>query len=97
MRKKFIALLLLLVLVSWLLSEEKLPELRHRVNDQSNILSSNERSQLETNLEQFERKSAVQIAVLIIPTTGERAIEEYSIKLAEKWKIGHKNYDNGLI
>jgi uncharacterized protein len=37
------------------------------------------------------------MAVLIIPSLKGDSLEEYSMRVAEKWKVGHKGQDNGLI
>ena len=45
----------------------------------------------------FEARKGSQIAVLIVPTTAPEAIEQYSIRVAEAWKIGRKKVDDGAI
>lgn len=65
------------------------------VMDQANILSPDVKSRLETDLKAFDGKA--QIAVLTIKTTGDLSIEEYGIKLAEKWAPGYEGRDNGII
>lgn len=82
---------------STLLSEEPLPELSARVQDTTGTLSSEEILELDRILSSYEKERGAQIAVLIIPTTGEEALEQYSIRVAEKWKIGRENIDDGVI
>jgi len=95
--KKLLFSIIIISLSMMMFAKEKLPKLNHRVNDTINILSASEKNKLEANLAQFEQQSGSQIAVLIIKTTGRRTIEDYSINLAEKWKIGKAKSDNGLI
>ncbi len=45
----------------------------------------------------LELQTNSKVAVLVINSTGNSSIEQYSIKLAEKWKIGEKGKDNGVI
>jgi uncharacterized protein len=52
---------------------------------------------LDRTLDEFERKTTNQIAVLIIPTLAGDSLEDYSIRLADKWRIGQKERDNGVI
>ena len=45
----------------------------------------------------FETKKGSQIAVLIVPTTQPEDIAQFGIRVAEAWKIGRKNVDDGVI
>ncbi|MCF6366470.1 MAG: TPM domain-containing protein [Bacteroidales bacterium] len=74
-----------------------IPELKSPVTDLTETLSQIEIIQLENKLLNFEKDSSRQIAVLMLPTTGEESIEEYSIRLAEKWEIGSAENDDGII
>ncbi len=68
-----------------------------RVTDLTGTLSGNEKASLERKLADFERETTNQIAVLLIPTLGGDSLEDYSIRLAEKWKVGQKGRNNGVI
>jgi uncharacterized protein len=48
-------------------------------------------------LREFERTHGSQIAVLIVPSTQPEAIEQYSMRVAEAWKLGRKGIDDGAI
>jgi len=74
-----------------------IPELNNSVTDLTETLNDSEISQLKAKLLNFENDSLGQFVILLIPTTGTEIIEEYSIRLAEKWKIGFKDKDNGII
>ena len=52
---------------------------------------------LTQKLKDFEARKGSQIAVLIVPTTAPEAIEQYSIRVAEAWKIGRKKVDDGVF
>jgi uncharacterized protein len=73
------------------------PPLSGRVVDQTGTLSSSDISSLTQTLKDFEARKGSQIAVLIVPTTAPEAIEQYSIRVAEAWKIGRKKIDDGAI
>src|SRR5919109_2753449 len=73
------------------------PALRGRVNDYAGLISSNKAQELEGRLAQFEKETGHQIAVLTIPSLEGDALEEFSIRVAESWKIGQKGFDNGAI
>ncbi len=73
------------------------PPLTGRVVDLTNTLTNNEIQALSKKLENLEKEKGSQIVVLLIPTTGIDSIEEYSIRVAEKWKIGRAGVDDGVI
>ncbi len=95
-RNIFIAVVLFLVWASCV-SALDVPALKGRVNDYANILSPATRHQLDAILEQLERTDSTQIVVLTIPSLEGDSIEDFSIRVADKWKIGQKNKDNGAI
>ena len=74
-----------------------IPPLTSAVTDQTGTLSPAERQALESKLRDWEARTTNQLAVLIVPTTAPEAIEDYSIRVAEAWKIGQKGKDNGAI
>jgi uncharacterized protein len=75
----------------------KLPPLQARVNDYAGMLSQGTVRQLEHLLQAFEQRESTQIVVLTIPSLEGEVLEEFSIRVAEQWKIGHKGLDNGAI
>lgn len=74
-----------------------IPVLKTRVTDLTQTLSVEQQSQLETKLANFEQQKGSQIAVLIIPTTQPEDIAQYSIRVAEAWKLGRKKQDDGIL
>ncbi|MGY3033574.1 uncharacterized protein ACVIIV_002744 [Bradyrhizobium sp. USDA 4354] len=73
------------------------PQLTGRVVDQTGTLSSADIAGLSQKLREFENRKGSQIAVLIVPTTQPETIEQFSIRVAEAWKIGRKKVDDGAI
>src|SRR6201985_587609 len=73
------------------------PPLSGRVVDQTGTLSSGDIDALTQKLKDFEARKGSQVAVLIVPTTQPEEIEQYSIRVAEAWKIGRKKIDDGAI
>jgi uncharacterized protein len=80
-----------------LFAEVPIPTLRSPVMDLVGKLSFDEQKRLEENLRAFEREKGAQIAVLILPTTEPETIEQYSIRVAEEWKLGRKGVDDGIL
>jgi len=73
------------------------PPLERRVTDLTNTLSAAQVAALEEKLAAFEKRKGSQIAVLMLPTTKPEAIEQYSIRVAEAWKIGRGKIDDGAL
>jgi uncharacterized protein len=73
------------------------PALRARVTDLAGLLPPDQAQQLEATLAQFESETSHQIAVLTVPTTDGEPIESFALRVAEAWKLGGKDADNGLL
>ncbi len=73
------------------------PVLHQHVTDTTGTLSAEQISQLEAQLVALEQRKGSQVAVLIVPTLDGQAIEEYSLAVAEKNKIGRGKVDDGLL
>ena len=73
------------------------PALTGRVVDQTGTLSSSERADLDHRLAALEQRKGSQIAVLIVGTVRPDAIEQYSIRVAEAWKLGRQGVDDGVL
>ena len=71
------------------------PPLSGRVVDQTGTLNSGDVAALNQTIRNFEARKGSQIAVLIVPTTAPETIEQFSIRVAEAWKIGRKKIDDG--
>lgn len=68
-----------------------------RITDQTGTLTGSQIAALDRKLAVFESETTNQIAVLLIPTLAGDSLEDYSIRLGEKWKIGQKGKNNGVI
>ena len=75
----------------------EVPRLTSRVTDLTNTLTPEQVSRLDSTLRSFEAQKGSQVAVLLVPSTKPETIEGYSIRVAEKWQIGRKKIDDGLI
>jgi uncharacterized protein len=67
------------------------------VNDYAGLLRPAEREQLESRLAERERATGAQVVVAIFRSLEGESLEDYSIRLAERWRIGQKGLDNGVI
>jgi uncharacterized protein len=73
------------------------PALNSPVTDLTQTLTAEQRAALESRLRAYEAQKGTQIAVLIVPTTQPETIEQYSIRVADQWKIGRQGVDDGVI
>jgi len=90
-------LLALVLILSPNASALEVPKLTGYVNDYGNMLSSQAKATLEQELRTFEQTDSTQIVIVTIPSLQGEVLEEFSIKVAEAWKIGQKGRDNGII
>jgi len=68
-----------------------------RINDYAGVLTPAERERLEQKLIQRERGSSNQVVVVIFRSLEGESLEDFSIRLAQAWRIGRKGLDNGVI
>jgi uncharacterized protein len=92
-----VTILVLLMLLPLSLGALDVPPLKAHINDYAHMFSARTAQEMEKVLADFEAKESTQIAVLTVPTLAEENLEEYSIKVAEAWKIGWKGLDSGVI
>ena len=79
-------------------ADTPVPFLGSRVNDTAEMLSSGTVQDLETLLKVHEDSTSNQVVVLTIPALQDgETIEQFSIRVADIWKIGQKGKDNGVI
>jgi uncharacterized protein len=67
------------------------------VNDFANVLSRDELRNMESALNQFARETSTQIVVVTVNSLDEYEPWDYAVRLGEKWGVGQKDKDNGLV
>jgi uncharacterized protein len=98
MRRLALAALCVIATASAVLADLAIPPPPdRRINDYARALSPADRDRLEQMLARAEAKSGNQIVVAIFPSLGGESLEDYSIRLAEAWRVGQKGLDNGAI
>jgi len=94
------AALALLVLPCVALAQTPVPPLTGPVVDTAGLLDAGWRqrlSDLARSARARENGEGVQLQYLIVPGLGGETIEDFSIRVAEAWKLGTKGKDNGLL
>jgi uncharacterized protein len=95
--RRWLLLLVLCLLPLAASAEVAVPPLAAHVTDLTGTLTAQQRAALESKLQAFEAQKGSQIAVLIVPTTQPEAVEQYSIRVVEQWKLGRKKVDDGVL
>jgi uncharacterized protein len=73
------------------------PPLVGHVTDQTGTLTQEQKAALEQTLTAFEARKGTQLAVLMLATTLPEGIEQYALRVAEQWKLGRKQVDDGVM
>jgi len=97
MKKKLILFILLSAVLLSPLAAMKIPKLDGRVVDKAGVLSSADEAVIEQLLLDLERTTSAQAALLTVPDLEGGSIEDYSLKVAEEWKLGQADRDNGVL
>ena len=93
----FLLGLLLLCWASPAAAEVAVPPLTGRVVDLTGTLTAADIATQSQRLKDLETRKGSQVAVLIVPTTQPETIEQYSLRVAEAWKIGRRKIDDGAL
>lgn len=101
MRRLFFRLTVTLLIISVMTvvgyARADLPMPRHYVEDYANVINDSEERSLNGILQELEQKTGAQYIILSVRTTEGISIQQFSIELADKWKLGQKGKDNGML
>ncbi|HTO13629.1 MAG TPA: TPM domain-containing protein [Candidatus Binatia bacterium] len=67
------------------------------MNDYAGVLGADARRQLESRLAAREGSTGVQMTIAVFPSLEGESPADYGTRLFEKWKVGDKRLDNGLL
>ena len=73
------------------------PPLTGHIIDQTGTLTAEQKATLEQSLAGFEARKGSQLAVLMVASTAPEEVEQFALRVAEKWKLGRKKVDDGAI
>ena len=73
------------------------PPLTGHIIDQTGTLTAEQKATLEQSLTGFEARKGSQLAVLMVASTAPEEVEQFALRVAEKWKLGRKKVDDGAI
>ncbi|WPD24410.1 MAG: TPM domain-containing protein [Candidatus Electrothrix scaldis] len=89
--------LLLITLTVLPVSARTIPAFKGYVNDYADMISGPVEAKLEQTLKSFEHSDSTQVAVLTVDSLEGDPLEDFSIRVAEKWGVGQKGKDNGVL
>jgi uncharacterized protein len=92
-----IILLLSLAGANFASAEQPIPAFEAYVTDLTGTLTMPQQQTLVQQLSQLASEKGSQLAVLIIPSTQPESIEQYAFRVAEQWKLGRKEIDDGVL
>ena len=95
--KKIILISIIFVFILSALSSLEIPKLKGAVNDYADIINSKDEEKLEALLRDVETKTSSQVALLTISSLQGENLEDYSLRVAQTWKLGQKEFDNGVL
>ena len=85
------------LLCGLLFAQVPVPPLSAHVVDQTRTLTAEQKQAIEQTLSTFEARKGSQLAVLLVPTTQPETIEQYALRVAERWQLGRPKIDDGAI
>lgn len=65
--------------------------------DEAGVISAASERQIETSLEDYNRRTKGEVAIAIVKTLGDTSVENYANELFGKWKVGDKDKDLGVL
>ncbi|HAN8161800.1 TPA: YgcG family protein [Escherichia coli] len=94
---RIILFLLTLWCIPVLAQQIAVPELRQQVTDITGTLSTSEQQSLTQQLQDITQKTRAQVAVLIVPSTGDDSIEQYATRVFDNWRLGDAKRNDGIL
>lgn len=67
------------------------------VNDYAHMLSNVQTLTLAKQLQDFERQTSNQVVIATFDSLNNEPLESFSVHLAQQWKIGTKEHNNGVL
>lgn len=97
MKKASAIILLSFVFLGMAFADVKFPSPKGFVNDFAGVLTAQEKQELASISQGLKQKTGAELAVAVVKTVEPLDSKLYAVKLFEKWKIGEKGKDNGVL
>jgi uncharacterized protein len=86
-----------LLLVCGAAGEELPPAPKAYFNDYAGLVSAQDAARLEAKLEGFAKQTSTQVVVAVFPSLPGGSLEDFTIRAAQSWGAGRKDWDNGAV
>ena len=97
LRVLLVVFVLALAFASYAQAQAVIPAFDSPVVDTTGTLDAASKQQLEQQALDLQQRKGSQLQVLMIPTTSPEAIEPYALRAFEKFKLGRKGVDDGVL
>src|SRR3989338_4239277 len=97
MKKLVAGLFLGLLFSSSIFAQDNYPKPIGHVTDSANIINPSARQELEAKLREYRDKTSIEIAIVTVLSLNGLSVEEYTLNWAQKWGVGDKKKDNGIV
>jgi len=65
--------------------------------DLAQVLDAGDEKNLQNQLRELEKETTIQLVVLTVGSLDGENINSFSLRIAEKWRLGQRGKDNGLL
>lgn len=96
-RYGILVLILSLFTTTEKLYPQKFPDPVGFINDFAGVISPRTESAMESLAQELKQKTGSEVVVVTIKSIGDMEYTDYAVRLYEKWGIGEKGKDNGVL
>jgi uncharacterized protein len=98
-KKTFLSAIIILVLAAVAFAQPQLPSYTGMVNDFAGKLNDGKKQQLESLLENFDKRSGVQVVIATVNYDDLQGypIDQYALELGRKWEVGRDSQKRALL
>lgn len=88
---------LLLAVLLALSAAQDYPTQKGLVNDFAGVLDGDSKAKVQDLCDGLLRSKKFVLVVVTVPSLQDKSVEEFTVGLANRWKIGEKKKDNGVV
>jgi uncharacterized protein len=81
----------------WLRAESLPPPPAAYFNDYAGVVSAADAERLDAKLRRFAEETSTQVVVAVFPSLPSASLEDFTVKVAQSWRVGRKDWDNGAV
>ncbi len=77
--------------------DAEIPAAQGFVTDTADVIDPSSAAAIAVIAEELRQRTGAEIAILTVPTTGEESTFDYAMRVAESWRVGSKDRDEGVL